>query len=162
MLVNRRGVKFNLMLTGKEALSTAALAMNSTLCQLLLSFLKTIRQICWPIATHINLNLVQTLAHTSRLSSTHLIKRKLLRSTWSSFLLELVIWVDRALLFDALELIEETWALGFSSSICVLPVNCILNVTFHAGVMNEWPFRIILLYKLMRLLATLVMITDCF
>ena len=65
MLVNRRGVKFNLMLTGKEALSTATLAMNSTLCQLLLAFLKTIREISRPIAAHVNLNLVQTLTHAA-------------------------------------------------------------------------------------------------
>ena len=91
MLIDGRGVKFYLVLAGEKALVTATLAMNSTLCQLLLSFLKTIRQISRPIVAHVNLNLVQTLAHAARLSSSHLIKRKLLGSTRRSFLLELLV-----------------------------------------------------------------------
>ena len=67
------------MLSREEALATVGLTvMDSSLGQLLLPFLKTVSKISRSIAAHINLNLVQTLSHAARLSSTHLIQGELL------------------------------------------------------------------------------------
>ena len=81
VLIDARRVQFDLVLAGEKALATVGrlAVVDSALCQLLLlAFLKTVGEIRGSIAAHINLNLVQTLSHAARLSSAHLIKRKLL------------------------------------------------------------------------------------
>ena len=57
------------------------------------TFLKTVCQIGLPFAAHVNLNLVQTLAHAARLPSPHLIQWELLRARHPSFLLQVVMVV---------------------------------------------------------------------
>ena len=94
MLIDRGGIQFYLVLAGEKPFSTTALTMDSPLCQLLLvvlALLETVRQIGRSVATHIDLNLVETLAHAARLPSSHLIQWELLGSTRCRLLLKVMI-----------------------------------------------------------------------
>ena len=51
------------------------------------AFLETACQVGRSIIAHVNLNLVQTVAHTARLASTHLVQRELFRGIGHSGLL---------------------------------------------------------------------------
>ena len=85
---NRRRVEFDLVLASEKTLA----AWSASMRHRLITFLETSGQRSGALTTHVDLNLVQALAHAAGLAASHLVQRELLAlSNHSSFTAELLI-----------------------------------------------------------------------
>ena len=83
-----RRVEFDLVLASEKTLASRSASMRNRL----IAFLETPGQCRGALSAHVDLNLVQALAHAARLAASHLVQRELLALSYhASFAAELLI-----------------------------------------------------------------------